>query len=144
MKTSSILKTVLRPIRDERGVVLVITMLVVALLLLLAGHFMTSSLTEHTIAANNVNAARAFYLADAGTEHARKTLETLNLSQVLDGTTTVFAAGSSVILPDGSYTVQLTNNNAANGFPRGVIPADSKPSRWSSGLTTPLPGFLAR
>jgi Tfp pilus assembly protein PilX len=133
MKTSSILKTVLRPIRDERGVVLVITMLVVALLLLLAGHFMTSSLTEHTIAANNVNAARAFYLADAGTEHARKTLETLNLSQVLDGTTTVFAAGSSVILPDGSYTVQLTNNNAANGFPRGVIPADPSASATVDG-----------
>lgn len=133
MKTHSTLKKVLGPTKNARGIVLVITMLVMALLLLLGAHIMSSSLTEHTISSNNVDAARAFYLADAGTEHARKTLETLSLSQVLDGTTTVFAAGSSVNLPDGSYTVQVANNIAANGFPRGTIPADPSASATVDG-----------
>lgn len=133
MKTSRTLKKILNPTQNERGVVLVIAMLVVALLLLLGAHFMGASLTEHTIAANDVNAARAFYLADAGTEHARKTLETLNLSQVLDGTTTVFTAGNTVNLAGGSYTVQVTNNIAANGFPRGTIAADPSASATVDG-----------
>lgn len=133
MKTSRTLKKILNPTQNERGIVLVITMLVVALLLILGAHFMGASLTEHTIATNDVNAARAFYLGDAGTEHARKTLETLNFSQVLDGTTTVFAAVNTVNLAGGSYTVQVTNNIAGNGFPRGTIAADPSASATVDG-----------
>jgi len=128
MKVQRKLKKILIPVRDERGIALTLAILVVTLLLLLGGHFMTASLTEHTITRNDVNAARAFYLAEAGTEHARKTLGALDLTQVLDGTTTVFAGGSTVNLAGGSYTVQVTNNIAANGFPRGTIPADPSAS----------------
>lgn len=128
MKTQRQLKKILIPVRDERGIAFILAILVVTLLLLLGAHFMTASLTEHTIARNDVNAASAFYLADAGTEHARKTLGALDLTQVLDGKTNVFAAGNTVNLAGGSYTVQVTNNIAANGFPRGTVAADPSAS----------------
>jgi len=114
----------LGPVRDERGIALVIALLVSALLLLLGGHFMTASMTEKTIASNEVNVARAFYLAEAGIQHAKKGLETLPLPAVLNGTQSVFGGGNAVNLAGGSYTVQVTNNIAANGFPRGTIAAD--------------------
>ena len=113
----------LDPVRDERGIALVVALLVSALLLLLGGHFMTASMTEKTIASNEVNVARAFYLAEAGVQHAKKSLEALDLSAVLNGTP-VFAGGNAVNLAGGNYAVQVTNNIAANGFPRGTIPAD--------------------
>lgn len=124
MKGIRRLDRLLIPGRDERGVALVITLLVGALLLLLGSHVMVASMTEKTIASNEVNAARAFYLAEAGIQHAKKSLEPLDLSAVLNGTATVFAGANAVNLAGGSYAVQVTNNIAANGFPRGTTPAD--------------------
>ena len=126
----------LGPVRDERGIALVIALLVSALLLLLGGHFMTASMTEKTIASNEVNVARAFYLAEAGIQHAKKGLETLPLPAVLNGTQSVFGGGNAVNLAGGSYTVQVTNNIAANGFPRGTIAADPSNSGTVDGDET--------
>ncbi len=117
------LQWALGPMRDERGIALVVALLVSALLLLLGGHFMTASMTEKTIAANDVNVARAFYLAEAGIQHTKKSLEALDLSAVLNGTP-VFAGGNAVNLAGGNYAVQVTNNIVANGFPRGTVAAD--------------------
>jgi Tfp pilus assembly protein PilX len=114
----------LGPVREERGIALVMALLVSALLLLLGGHFLTASMTEKTIAANDVNTARAFYLAEAGVQHAKKSLEPVDLSAVLNGTQSVFAGGNAANLGGGTYTVQVTNNIAATGFPRGTIAAD--------------------
>jgi Tfp pilus assembly protein PilX len=124
---------VLIPIRDERGVALIIALFVGTLMLILGAHFMTASMTEKTIAANEVEAARAFYAAEAGIEHAKKTLADVSLSAVLNGTDDVFAGtgkgkgkgvGSSAVISDATYTVHALNNIAANGFPRGTVPAD--------------------
>ncbi|MGH7371644.1 MAG: PilX N-terminal domain-containing pilus assembly protein [Candidatus Methylomirabilales bacterium] len=125
----------LGPVRDERGIALVVALLVSALLLLLGGHFMTASMTEKTISSNEVNTARAFYLAEAGVQHAKKSLEALDLSAVLNGTP-VFAGGNAVNLAGGSYAVQVTNNIAANGFPRGTIAADPSNSGTVDGDKT--------
>lgn len=133
MRMKNPLKRLLMPIRGERGIALVLALLVTALLLILGGHFMAASLTEHTIAANEVDAARAFYAADAGIEHAKKSLEGLAFSGVLDGTDDLFAgkgkgkgkgAGSSAVIVGATYTVQVSNNIVASGFPRGTIAAD--------------------
>jgi len=126
----------LGPVRDERGIALVIALLVSALLLLLGGHFLTASMTEKTIAANDVNTARAFYLAEAGVQHAKKSLEPLDLSAVLNGTQSVFAGGNAANLGGGTYTVQVTNNIAATGFPRGTIAADPSNSGTVDGDET--------
>src|SRR3972149_1007142 len=125
----------LGPVRDERGIALVIALLVSALLRLLGGHFMTASMTEKTIASNEVNVARAFYLAEAGVQHAKKSLEALDLSAVLNGTP-VFAGGNAVNLAGGNYAVQVTNNIVANGFPRGTIAADPSNSGTADGDVT--------
>ena len=126
----------LGPVRDERGIALVMALLVSALLLLLGGHFLTASMTEKTIAANDVNTARAFYLAEAGIQHAKKGLETLPLPAVLNGTQSVFGGGNAVNLGGGTYTVQVTNNIAATGFPRGTIAADPSNSGTVDGDET--------
>jgi|SRR3990172_4259783 len=126
----------LGPVRDERGIALVVALLVSALLLLLGGHFMTASMTEKTISSNEVNSARAFYLAEAGVQHAKKSLEALDLSAVLNGAQSVFAGGNAVNLAGGSYAVQVTNNIAANGFPRGTVAADASNSGTVDGDKT--------
>src|SRR3989304_7814194 len=137
MKTSVPLKQLLIPGRDERGVVLVISLLVGVLLLLLGSQMMVASLTEKTISSNEVEAARAFYAAEAGVQHAKKSLEALTLTAVLDGTDDILAgkgkgkgkgAGSSATIVGATYTILVSNNTAANGFPRGTIPADPSKS----------------
>jgi len=113
---------------DERGVASVIALLVAALLYLMGVMFLSVSSTEITMAASRTNGLTAFYLSDAGTEHARRSLQGKDLSQVLDGTTSVFAGGNTVNLAGGSYTVQVTNNILATGFPLSTIPADPSAS----------------
>ena len=123
-------KRMLTPIRDEQGMALVIAILVGALLLLVGMGFMTVSLTESNIASNEVGDMRAFYLAEGGMQHAIKSLEFVDPTTILNGTESIFAgtgkgAGTdNKDLAQGNYTVQLTNNTAANGFPRGNIPVD--------------------
>lgn len=127
------LRAVLVPAQNERGVVLVLALLVTTLLLIIGVHFMSASLTEKTVSSNEVDAARAFYAAEGGIEHAKKTLGDLTLSAVLDGTDDLFAGkgkgkgkgkGNTEVLVGAQYAVQVSNNIAANGFPRGTIPAD--------------------
>ncbi len=128
------LRTVLVPTQNERGVVLVLALLVTTILLILGTHLMSASLIEKTISSNEVNAARAFYAAEGGIEHAKKTLGDLSLSTVLDGTDDLFAGkgkgkgmgknNNIAVLVGSTYAVQVSNNIAANGFPRGTIPAD--------------------
>jgi len=114
--------------KDERGVASVIALLVAALLYLMGVMFLSVSSTEVTMAASRTNGLTAFYLSDAAIEHARRSLQGKDLSQVLDGTTPVFAGGNTVNLAGGSYTVQVTNNILANGFPLSTIPADPSAS----------------
>lgn len=128
MTTGKRRKSGLIPIRDERGVASVIALLVAALLYLMGVMFLSVSSTESTMASSRTNGLTAFYLSDAGIEHARRSLQGKDLSQVLDGTTPVFAGGNTVNLAGGSYTVQVTNNILANGFPLSTIPADSSAS----------------
>jgi len=127
------LRTVLVPARNERGVVLVVALLVTTLLLVIGTHFMFASLSEKTVSSNEVEAARGFYTAEAGIEHAKKSLEGLDFSGVLAGTDDLFAGkgkgkgkgvGSSAVIVGATYTIQVSNNIAANGFPRGTIAAD--------------------
>ncbi|MFQ5962585.1 MAG: hypothetical protein ACE5MG_14445 [Candidatus Methylomirabilales bacterium] len=115
----------LRESGGERGVVLITALLVMVFLLPLGAVFLKVALTESLIASNEVSAARTFHLGEAGIQHAQKALESLDLSDVLAGTTSIFPGGNTASLAGGTYTVQVTNNIAANGFPRGTIPADA-------------------
>ncbi|MFQ5656489.1 MAG: PilX N-terminal domain-containing pilus assembly protein [Candidatus Methylomirabilales bacterium] len=124
-------KNTAKVIQDERGIALVISLLVMTLLTLVGTMFLNISTTESTISRNEISTARVFQLSEAGIQHAKKSLESKDLSDVIADTATVFATGNSASLGGGTYTVDVTNNFGA-GFPRGTIPADAV-----SGACTP-------
>ncbi|MFQ5961966.1 MAG: PilX N-terminal domain-containing pilus assembly protein, partial [Candidatus Methylomirabilales bacterium] len=117
-------KNTAKVIQDERGIALVISLLVMTLLTLVGTMFLNISTTESTISRNEISTARVFQLSEAGIQHAKKSLESKDLSDVIADTATVFATGNSASLGGGTYTVDVTNNFGA-GFPRGTIPADA-------------------
>jgi len=64
----------LTPFTEERGIALVIALLAMVLLSMLGVTFLSMSATEFTIASNDVDASRAFFLTEAGTALAKRTL----------------------------------------------------------------------
>lgn len=64
----------LTPVADERGIALVIALLVMALLSILGVTFLSMSATEFAIASNEVDASRAFFLTEAGVALAKQSL----------------------------------------------------------------------
>ncbi len=124
--------------RGERGTALVMTLLVMPLLTLLGITFLTLSLTENTIASNEVHATRAFNVAEAGLAHARRELITANVNAILGSNPpliTFTAGGQNVIFAGGTYSVTISNNTAPT-FPQGAIPADP------GGATTDTDGIV--
>lgn len=58
------------PPRGERGIVLILSLMLMAILSLLGVIFLTTSLTESNISRNGVLSAQAFYVAEAGAHRA--------------------------------------------------------------------------
>jgi len=124
--------------QGERGATLVVALLIMLFLFTLVATFLTISLTEHRITRNVVNSAKALQFADSGIEHSRRALLYERPSAILDGTAGFGPPGTppfgpTATLEDGTYSVQITNNNAGNGFPRGTIPADPSGSATADG-----------
>jgi Tfp pilus assembly protein PilX len=121
MKARERFKDVRGLIANERGIVLVISLLVMTLLSVLGITFMALSGTERTIASNEVNTAQAFGVAEAGIEHARRELVGVNLDALLAGgnagvaTLNFTGYGTSVSFAGGSYSVTARNNTTAIG-----------------------------
>lgn len=88
-----------RPGREERGIALLIALLLMGLLLLLGTTFLTMSSTESQIALNERNAVQAFYLADAG---VNKAISDLNANANYTGSGT-----AELALGPGTYTVSV-------------------------------------
>jgi hypothetical protein len=88
---------------DERGIVLIVAMLVMAILSVLALAFLTTAVTEDNIAVNYRNHTAAFYAAEAGTEAG-----VANLKALLKASPTPTDAELVGLLPpaltDPSYT----------------------------------------
>lgn len=114
------LERALTPRPDERGMVLVVALLVMVILALLGVTFLTISASEYNIASNELNASRAFNLAEAGAEHARAELRGADINSILtQGGNINFAGyGTAVSFAGGSYSVSIRNNTTAMGaFP---------------------------
>lgn len=100
--------------RGERGIALVVALWVMAVLYLLGMVFLSLSGTESTIASNEVSVAKAFNIAEAGLERAKRSLMGEDLNGVLaNGGTPSF--GSSVAFDGGTYQVVVSNNCTAIG-----------------------------
>ena len=56
------------PINEQRGIVLILSLLVMTVLSILGLAFLATARTENTVASNYRNHTQAFYAAEAGTE----------------------------------------------------------------------------
>jgi hypothetical protein len=93
----------IQTIREERGVVLVVAMLVMAALSVLALAFLSTARTEDTIAMNYRNHTAAFYAAEAGLEAGVANLKSL-LRATPTPTGPQLTALVAPALTDPSYT----------------------------------------
>lgn len=65
-------------LRDEKGMVLVVALLLISALVLLGTTAVMTSTTDMKISTNNKTGNQAFYVAEAGTEEARARLKNFN------------------------------------------------------------------
>ncbi|MFQ5947127.1 MAG: PilX N-terminal domain-containing pilus assembly protein, partial [Anaerolineae bacterium] len=104
--------------RGERGIVLVASLLVMLVLMPLGALFLTLSLTETTIASNEVNATNTFNIAEAGLEHARRELVDVGINTTLatcTGTPCIAQinftnGGQNVSFAGGTYSVAVQDD----------------------------------
>ncbi|MFQ5989890.1 MAG: hypothetical protein ACE5K9_08245 [Candidatus Methylomirabilales bacterium] len=74
--------------------------------------FLAVALSETTIASNEVNGARAFGIAEAGIEHARREPFGQNVNGILAANPPLInftAGGQNVSFGGGAYTVTVRN-----------------------------------
>jgi hypothetical protein len=104
------------PLADERGIALVIALLVMVLLSILGVTFLSMSATEITIASNEVDASRAFFLTEAGVAVAKQTLRnTPDWDTVLTDPPTTTACPVLVPASTGSCSYLIENDTADGG-----------------------------
>ncbi len=91
------------PITEQRGIVLILSLLVMTVLSILGLAFLTTARTENTVASNYRNHTQAFYAAEAGLESGVASLKSL-----LRGTPTPADGDLAGLVPraltDPSYT----------------------------------------
>jgi len=118
-------------IQNERGAVLIAALLIFVMLALTGIYTVYQSTTEMRIASNNKVSAQAFYVAEAGIEHAKALLREETLNDVLQGAdnnkNNVTDNGRIAELQngtcgDGTYTVYITDLPAT--FSNGSLVAD--------------------
>lgn len=105
----------------ERGIALVLALLVLAFLSVLGGALLTTSTIDIWIGDNYKKATQALYVAEAGVEHARELLRTssqtpsewLTIAAAVDGQ--LLTADDRPVINasfgDGFYEVRLRNDN---------------------------------
>ncbi|MCZ6550834.1 MAG: PilX N-terminal domain-containing pilus assembly protein [candidate division NC10 bacterium] len=135
----------------ERGIALVVTLLVISLLTLVGLTFLTLSFAENIIAYNEIHATRAFGIAEAGLAHGRRylpeTAATTGFDPLLVGSsgtppTSIPVAAlqnlSSFGAGQGTYSVSVANNTAAyQAVTADPDPQDDTDSRvWITALGT--------
>jgi hypothetical protein len=103
-------------LKDERGVALILALLVLSFLTIVGGALLTTSTIDTWISDNYKTSTENLYLAEAGVDHAREILRnaTLTPSQLL-----VLAAGPDHILSTSSDLATLLT-----GDDQPLIPSD--------------------
>ena len=106
------------PFTEERGIALVISLLVMALLSMLGVTFLSMSATEITIASNEVSSSRAFFLTEAGVALAKQTLRnTPDWDTVLTDPPTTTVCPVIVPASTGNCSYAIVNDAADGGGP---------------------------
>jgi Tfp pilus assembly protein PilX len=107
---------------DERGSALLIAMLMTLALAVLGATFLSVSLTDRKIAANEADATKAFAVTEAGIEDARAALATTTVNTLLAAGGHLFT-GSTV--GGGTYVVDVANNCCGNLPASTIVPTDA-------------------
>jgi len=110
--------------KDEKGAVLAIALIMLGLFSLLGVSAVLTSSVDTKISGNYRAGIEAFYIAEAGIEHAKSVLKTISLDDALDGVdddknTTddngILSFGSSVSFNGGTYAVRVTDDDDGDG-----------------------------
>lgn len=108
-------------ILNPKGTILIVTSLVLGVLLILGGYFLTFAITESRISRSQVIAVQTYYLAEAGVNEAIWKLkndpvwkENFETEPVCDSWSASFSR-SDILFPNSSYDVQIQNSNCARG-----------------------------
>ena len=107
------------PRTDQRGMILVVTLMIVLMLALLGSAILTTSGTEHQIAKNDQEVTQAFYVAEAGLQTA--------LNQLNRG----LAPPATGAVGPGEFTVTVASASPPLGQQRieatGYVPTQASP-----------------
>lgn len=139
--------------RIPRGTILVVGILLLTLLATLGTGLLSSSMTENTVTVNDVNAQRAFAVAEGGIAHARRVIaaniHTTSLTSRLSGATStapeVALAGLSnyagLGTGNGTYSAWISNNliayNKSPGYAADAAAATDTDNRvWIRSVGT--------
>jgi Tfp pilus assembly protein PilX len=106
-------------LNNQKGIVLVVCVILVAVLLLLGATAIMISSTDINISSNYRSGKQVFYIAESGLEHARAVLKNSTFNSILlgnDGVSNttddgILSFGSSVNFGGGAYQVRVTDNN---------------------------------
>lgn len=114
--------------RVPRGAILVVGLLLLTLLATLGTGLLNSSMTENVVAVNDINAQRAFAVAEAGIAHARRVIaaniHTTNLTSRLSGATST--APEVALSGLSNYAGLGTGNGTYSGWISNNLTAYSK------------------
>lgn len=105
---------------NERGMALVLALVMLALLTILGAWALNTSSTDLKIAGNSRNTQNAFYSADAALDYAKNpdTLETAYLYTLATGSTAIWSQAISI----GNFATNMTVDYLGSGpLPAGSI-----------------------
>src|SRR5215831_11178490 len=103
------------PVEQNRGVALILALLVLSFLTIIGGAFLTTSTIDIWISDNFKNATQSLYVAEAAIEHARELLRTM---PVTPSNLLINAAG-----PDGRLSTAVSVDALLAADDRPLIPA---------------------
>ena len=111
---------------DEKGMVLVVGLLLVAVLMLLGTTAVITSTTDMKISTNYKSGSQAFYIAEAGIERARGQLRT-DLAASTTSSQVLTALTNMLIARAGANGVLSNSTNSANFYAGGAFVTDDVP-----------------
>jgi hypothetical protein len=109
---------------DEKGMVLVVGLLLISVLSLVGTTAVMTSTTDMKISSNYRSGARAFYIAEAGIERARAQLLSLGVSG--------FTLSQSLFVSAGFNGSLSNSGNIANFYANGAFVTDDFPFIWQT------------
>lgn len=108
-------------IKSEDGMILIMSLALLAVLALVGTIAINTTTTELKISTNYKSNIQAFYIADAGAEHAKVDLTNTSFDDVLDGTYSgggspgILSFGTDTFFAGGTYTVRVYDDDDGDG-----------------------------